>query len=114
MKLLGIVEVLGANYDILESNENEDADLAGIEGYCDHTVHRIVINTFEPDDGSYADLEAFRQRIVRHELIHAFLAESGLAEDSWASNEEIIDWIARQFPKMLEAFKSAGALEGER
>lgn len=114
MKLLSIVEVLGVSYDIFESTESEDADLAGIEGYCDHTVHRIVINTFEPGDGIYEDLDAFRQRVVRHELIHAFLYESGLGEDSWADNEEIIDWIARQFPKMLEAFKRADALEEER
>lgn len=114
MKLMSIVNVLGTGYDIFESDESEDEALKDNEGYCDYTVHRIVINTFEPDDGSYEDLDAFRQRVVRHELIHAFLFESDLAADSWASSEEIVDWIAIQFPKMLEAFKHAGAIEEER
>ncbi|MFD1464645.1 hypothetical protein ACFQ4L_00875 [Lapidilactobacillus mulanensis] len=44
---------------------------------------------------------------TRHELIHAFLCESGLAENSdWAQNEEVVDWIARQFPKLFETFKN--------
>lgn len=114
MKLISIVNVLGVSYDIFECDESEDEYLIDIDGYCDYTAHRIIINTFEPDDGSYEDLDAFRQRVVRHELIHAFLAESGLADDSWASNEEIVDWIAQQFPKMLEAFIHAGAIEKER
>ena len=48
---------------------------------------------------------------IRHEVVHAFLEESGLSDCSlrpemaWARNEEMVDWIAIQFPKMLEAFK---------
>lgn len=34
--------------------------------------------------------------------------ESGLAHNSdFAANEENVDWIARQFPKMLRAFREA-------
>ena len=51
------------------------------------------------------------KRILRHEIIHAFAFESGLADDSaWAMDEEMTDWIAHQFPKMLAAFKAVGAL----
>lgn len=56
-----------------------------------------------------------RQATLRHEIIHAFLAESGLWGSSepakaWAMNEEMIDWIALQFPKILKAFKEAKAI----
>ena len=48
---------------------------------------------------------------MRHELIHAFLFESGLAENSnWARNEEMVDWIARQFPKMAKTFQEVKVL----
>ena len=47
----------------------------------------------------------------RHEIIHAFLFESGLAENSeWAQNEEMVDFFAIQFPKLMEAFKNADAI----
>jgi hypothetical protein len=37
------------------------------------------------------------------------LFESGLGADSWGINEEIVDWIAYQFPKMAAAFEKVGA-----
>lgn len=47
---------------------------------------------------------------MRHEVIHAFLFESGLAEnsnisDAWAVNEEMVDWLAIQAPKIFKAFQ---------
>ncbi len=111
MKLISTVNVLGAEYKVVESDEGEDEALRGIDGYCDPTIHKCVINSFEPDERrSFEDLYIFRQRVTRHELIHAFLFESGLASDSWAPNEEIVDWVACQFPKMLKAFKQADAI----
>jgi hypothetical protein len=47
---------------------------------------------------------------MRHELVHAFLFESGLHNDSWAANEAAVDWIANQFPKILKAFQEAGCI----
>jgi uncharacterized membrane protein len=51
-----------------------------------------------------------QKRILRHEIIHAFLFESGLADDSnsadaWAVNEEMVDWFARQAPKIYKVYK---------
>lgn len=50
---------------------------------------------------SIKDLKKFRDKVTRHEIIHAFLEESGLADNSeWARNEEMIDWFAIQLPKI--------------
>ena len=52
-----------------------------------------------------------RKKNVRHELVHAFLFECGLAENSnWAQNEELVDWIAIQGPKIYKAWQDAGAV----
>lgn len=102
---LGIVNVLGTNYTIVKSNKAEDDLLADSDGYCDYTVKRIVIGTFEPTSDSLKDLKAYEKKVIRHELVHAFLFESGLGQNSWAENEEIVDWIAFQFPKMAGVFK---------
>ena len=57
------------------------------------------------------NLEDLKKKIIRHEVIHAFLQESGLAENSeFGRNEEMVDWVAMQFPKMHEAFRKLDVL----
>ena len=55
------------------------------------------------------------KKVLRHEIVHAYLCESGLehcslGEDSWATNEEMVDWMAIQGPKLYKAWEEAGAL----
>jgi hypothetical protein len=54
--------------------------------------------------------QAQEKTTLRHEIIHAFIAESGLRGSSldvshWALNEEMVDWFALQLPKMLSVFE---------
>ena len=48
---------------------------------------------------------------LRHEIVHAFLFESGLSSNThgiygaWAENEEMVDWIAIQSPKIFKVFQ---------
>ncbi len=59
----------------------------------------------------FDNLEVYDKQTLRHEIIHAFFAESGLHSDSdYAENEELVDWIAIQFPKMLKVFQEVDAL----
>jgi predicted SprT family Zn-dependent metalloprotease len=58
-----------------------------------------------------------QKEVMRHEIVHAFLYESGLGYSThipncaWAVNEEMVDWIAIQTPKMAKVFKQAGCSE---
>ena len=103
------VDVLGTKYTITESNKVKDDNLNNGDGYCDHSTKQIVIDTFQDCPGSLADLKKYRQQVIRHELVHAFLFESGLGADSWGIKEEIVDWIAYQVPKLTEAFAKVDA-----
>jgi hypothetical protein len=109
------VSVLGSEWVILQRTPAEDKYLERVFGYADHTSNEIVYYPM-PHDGIpecelCANLDAMNKRVIRHELVHAFFFESGLANDSeWAMNEAMVDWIARQFPKMLKAFQEAGAI----
>ncbi len=104
------VNVLGTEYKIVQSDSGKDVMLEEADGYCDYTIKELVIKDLLPKSNSLFDLEQCKRRVIRHELIHAFLFESGLAGESWGADEEIVDWIAFQFPKLLEAFKAADAL----
>ena len=55
-------------------------------------------------------------RVLRHEIIHSYLEESGLAASSnmssaWAHNEEMVDWLAIQSPKIFVTFQEVGCFD---
>lgn len=104
------VNVLGTKYTVKESNRVADLNLEHNDGYCDHSTKTIVIDTFKYSPGSIEDLESYKKQVTRHEVIHAFLFESGLDSCSWAKEEEIVDWIACQFPKLMKAFEQCNAI----
>lgn len=100
------VDVLGTEYAIVQSNKVDDLTLETCDGYCDTSVKKIVIDTFQEAPNSLENLNEYKKKVIRHELVHAFLFESGLGCNSWADKEEIVDWIAIQFPKLLKVFES--------
>lgn len=113
MKVLKI-DVLGTNYTILEKSAEQDKFLNSCDGYCDKTSKKIVIKLVD-ETNELDDYEVYRRKILRHEIIHAFLFESGLHENfqhkEWGHDETMIDWVAAQFLKLLKAFKEAGCIE---
>lgn len=108
------INVLGTEYTLTVCGESEDSRLAGFDGLTDETTKELLVESYEKDRDDPAckkNLQVQINKVKRHEIIHAFLFESGLAENSeWAQNEEMIDFFAIQFPKLLEAFKAADAL----
>ncbi len=105
--------VLGTVYTIKERSESENERLSGCDGYCDWTTKEIVVE--REINGNLGNMDGYARKVLRHEIVHAFLAESGLNEcsgsdESWAMNETMVDWVARQGPKIYEAWKAAGAL----
>ena len=81
--------------------------------YCDKTVKTIVISK-KAKDCDLKDFSVYQKKVMRHEIIHAFLFESGLSENfthpEYGHDETYVDWIASQFPKMCEVFKEVGCL----
>lgn len=106
------INVLGTEYTLEIKTQAEDDFLDTCDGYCDKTSHSIVV-TSKPADNELKDFEAYQKKCIRHEIIHAFLFESGLHEN-WSHkdghDETYVDWIAAQFPKLLKAFEEADAM----
>lgn len=106
------ITVLGAEWIVKFGTEKEYPNLSEMDGYADSSTNQIVIDAMEKADGhigSKADMTAYKKQVIRHEIIHAFLYESGLeansnASDSWAINEEMVDWFAIQSPKIFKLF----------
>ena len=61
------------------------------------------------------NMKEYRKKVLRHEIVHAFLYESGMwcnsgASDAWGTDETIVDWIAIQSPKIFKAFEEADCI----
>lgn len=104
------VNILGTSYAVyIGVSYQKDNELKGRFGYCSHMERKIVIgdlstcNTWKNESRK---VRLAQERLtLRHEIIHAFLNESGLTSssngvDCWAMNEEMVDWIAIQYPKI--------------
>ncbi|MGL5915730.1 MAG: hypothetical protein ACRCZG_05670 [Culicoidibacterales bacterium] len=105
------VNVLGTDYSIkyMEDKENKIFPRQEIQGMCEFHSKEIFIRKQEQTLEVMRKIELFEHAVLRHEIVHAFMYESGL-DSSWARNEELIDWIALQVPKMEKAMKSVHSL----
>lgn len=110
------VNILGTEYTIEYRKREDDPNLENADGYHDSTQNLIVIEDLKPEKGSKGDLEAYKKQVLRHEIIHAFLFQSGLdncsacLDGAWATFEEMIDWFAIQSPKIYKAFEECDCM----
>lgn len=111
------LDILGTPYMVRLRTPEQDKALEECDGYCDHTSHEIVIEAqTERSYDCVKEYPAFQRRVLRHEIIHAFLFESGLGgdatyrQDGETHPELMVDWFARQASKIYTAYQAAGAL----
>lgn len=102
------VNILGTEYTIFL--QSEDKRLANCDAFCDKTTKELHICRLD-DDCDLGNPKAYEDKLVRHEIVHAFLYESGLTE-CWehketGHEETVVDWIATMAPKLLKAFQDA-------
>lgn len=98
------VNILGTEYKVIRE-PFKDKD---IDGYCDYTSKEIRIR--DDNVNEVGDFDELMRKQLRHEIIHAFFAESGLQENfehykQFGHEETIVDWFAIQFPKIMKVFK---------
>ena len=111
------LNILGTEYKII-FEPLSSMRIKHCNGYCDFTVKEIHVNDFseeEKEEGTLIDLKFYQNKVLRHEILHAFLYESGLynntkTDDDWARDETIIDWFAIQSPKIFKVFQELDIL----
>lgn len=112
------VDVLGTKYDILFETLAQNKRYQKCGGYSDLYKKEIHIRRYKDTDTDCDEmtlpnesLKIFEEKSLRHELVHAFMYESGLDVNShdieaWARDEEMIDWMAIQMPKIMAVYDS--------
>lgn len=88
-------------------------------GYCCSYKPLIVMADLDDEEHFSFDDEKEKENYfkasLRHEIIHAFLNESGLKDNfehahRMGHEETMVDWIAQQFPKILKVYQQLGVI----
>lgn len=103
------VDILGQIYDVQYRNSCKRCDELKCDGFTSWDEKKIrVLNTYCP---------TYDRKNVRHEILHAFLFESGLHNNThvkpseYIHDEQNVDWIAIHFPSMYKIFKELDVLD---
>lgn len=115
---MSLISILGTGYSVRIANEEECHRLKDFDGFCDTSTKEIYVTDYSRRSDELAsvrcgNIRAVIERVLLHEIIHAFLFESGMdansnpSPESWGTNEEMVDWFALQFFKIAAAFKDA-------
>lgn len=111
-----VVNILGTDYEIyMNVPTTADKTLERCEGYCDKTTKRLVIGKLGNECNLGEPMEYIKY-VVRHEVIHAFLFESGIGGDTvWDIDgqehpEHMVEWFGMQFPKIAAVYETLGVM----
>lgn len=110
------VNILGTEYTLHICPDSKDKrfEQLNCDGFCDYSTKELFVSNFTDNlinrEISVSNPRYIIQNAIRHEMVHAFLFESGLGSDwehkTFGQEETTVDWIAKQLEKMHEAYQS--------
>ena len=111
------INVLGQEYPIFLGKEDDDPKLKEWNGYHEPWSKKIVIDSELAEETNknpigLENVDAYVRHIYRHEIMHAFFCESGITYRYDKDEEDfLVDWFARQYPKIKKIFAELGVEE---
>lgn len=105
------ISVLGTPYTVRFCGELSEPRLRGASGDINSNIKDIVVDDLSDYSTRYYNVpaeghEEWTKLVARHEIIHAFLYESGIRDH----DEKMVDWVAMMLPKMYETCFKAGCI----
>ncbi len=104
-------DVLGSKWTLWFEDESSSPRYQKHNGWCDNSTKQCHVCYRTKNEMMPENPYEFYNSIARHEIIHAFLYESGIVNaaiirtNKWCKDEMMIDWMAAQMPKIYEVFK---------
>ena len=100
-------DILGQEWTVCLCSNQEDSRLKECMGFTDWTSRRIVIGRIPEDDTNLDQPMVMLCKVLRHEMVHAFLFSSGLGDDcmhpEMGHDETMVDWIAYHLHRISTA-----------
>ena len=106
--MLDKVKILGTEYRIIIDNEMHRTDRDGATKCYSHEIQLRPDTDMLDDESTDYEKKLRAMETARHELFHAFFRESGL--DDYCQNEQLVDWLAIQSPKIFKVFQKLDLL----
>ena len=103
------IDILGTEYTIKHAEKEAVKDFKDeiADAFCDCTSREIVIRNIK-DDEDIGNKQNYINRLLRHEVIHAYMFECGLGAEiphpQTGHDEAMIDWFARMAPRIMQTF----------
>lgn len=111
------VLILGTRYSIIRKKFKDMDNLCGYTNAHSKQICVGLMDTYpSAREASEESIDAEEKETLRHEIIHAFLNESGLKScagkynRAWSRNEEMVDFFAIQSPKIFRTFQELDIL----
>ena len=95
------IDILGTPYNIKfqTPQENPKLDTLDANGLAELYSKELIIRTgYEDNPQSFKNVTEFREKVMRHEVVHAIFHECGL--DCYGDDETLVNFLALQFPKL--------------
>ena len=106
------VDILGTEYEIIILSEEDFPKLKAMNagGLAELYDKKLILNknNTSPTETTYDNLKAYSDKVIRHEIVHAFFHESGLMD--YCQDEQLVDWIALQMPKLKKAMEETACI----
>jgi hypothetical protein len=103
------IDILGQKYTVRLVPKSADERFENLKcnGLCDYSTHEIIMWNLTQEENNVGNLKTSIHHVLYHELVHAFMFESGLGSDwehkDFGQEETTVDWIAWQAPKIVKA-----------
>ena len=105
------IDILGTKYKIKYQTEEENSKLIGANAIFEAFSKELIIDkdNMAPAIRKHDNLSGFNKKVMRHEIIHAFLFEGGLS--NYHGDETLTDGLAILLPKMFKVMSKLKVLE---
>ncbi len=105
--------IMGTPWRVCVAPMKTDKRLDDCDGFTDKTSKLIMVEDCRQKSNLDHPL-FYMRKVIRHEIIHAFLIESGLDEcmmhRKYGHEEQMVDWFAHQFHKIRNVVENCEAL----
>lgn len=94
--------ILGQPYEVVGPEEVDNPiKLDSVDGLAELYAKKLVVDLRAiGDPHNFENMEAYFMKVLRHEMIHAFMHECGLS--SYVKDEQLTEFLAQQLDKMWE------------
>lgn len=106
------IDILGTPYNIKFMTEKENPKLNDRNGLAELYSKELIIKTgYEDDFNAYNNITEYREKVLRHEILHAIFHECGL--DKYSNDEDLVNFLALQYNKIVDIMNKAKDIHNE-